>query len=242
MVVAVLALVLIYMLPNQYNKYFKYSVHTVTFLLLTFVGKDLILDFLVDRDISAAITYTLAATYNLLMMKFYSKDFRTGEREGMRLYGVLNLFMMLTGSVYIFTVDDPVFHMVVIIVAIVTFMVNAKRQLDRKENLRWGIYVGIKFVLLLIMILASFDAPNYVVSIACFVFAILAIVIGFAWEYKSLRVFGLVLSSLSIFKPLVIDINYHNSLGNAISFFISGILCFAISMIYNYIDKNMPRD
>ena len=44
---------------------------------------------------------------------------------------------------------------------------------------------------------------------------------------------------LSIFKLLMVDAHYENTLGNAISFFVSGVLCFAISMIYNYLDKKM---
>jgi hypothetical protein len=35
----------------------------------------------------------------------------------------------------------------------------------------------------------------------------------------------------------MVDITYDNTIGHAASFFIAGILCFAISMIYNYIDK-----
>ena len=47
---------------------------------------------------------------------------------------------------------------------------------------------------------------------------------------------------ISIFKLIMIDINYENTLGNALSFLGSGLLCFIISMIYNYIDKKFNEE
>ena len=47
---------------------------------------------------------------------------------------------------------------------------------------------------------------------------------------------------ISIFKLIMVDINYDNTLGNALSFLASGVLCFAINMIYNYIDKKINEE
>ena len=60
---------------------------------------------------------------------------------------------------------------------------------------------------------------------------------GFGIRVKSLRIYGLVLSMVSVFKLLLIDIAYGGLLQLAAVFFVSGLLCFAISMIYNMIDK-----
>jgi uncharacterized membrane protein len=101
------------------------------------------------------------------------------------------------------------------------------------------IYVGGKFTVFLIVVLSSMEAVNYVISIACLLLAILFILIGFKGGYKYLRIYGLGLTMISIFKLLMIDVIYENTLGYAISFFVSGVLCFVISMIYNYLDKKM---
>jgi uncharacterized membrane protein len=90
-----------------------------------------------------------------------------------------------------------------------------------------------------VVVLSALDAVNYVISIACLLLAILFILIGFKGSYKYLRIYGLGLTMISIFKLLMLDIKYDNTLGYAISFFVSGLLCFAISMIYNYLDKKM---
>ena len=90
--------------------------------------------------------------------------------------------------------------------------------------------------------MSSLNAVNYVVSITFLLLAILFILIGFIGEYKYIRIYGLVLTMISIFKLVMLDIKYENTLGNAISFFVSGVLCFAISMIYNYLDKKIGEE
>lgn len=91
------------------------------------------------------------------------------------------------------------------------------------------------------VILDSFHTVNYIVSVACLLLAIVNIAAGFWGSYKSLRIFGLVLSMVSIFKLIMVDINHTNTLGNALSFFASGVLCFVINLIYNLIDKKMQK-
>ena len=119
------------------------------------------------------------------------------------------------------------------------FMVNSKNLIEQYKTLWSGIYVGAKLTVLLITILCSYEAANYVISISAFLFAIISIVLGFRFYVKSFRLYGLFLSMFSVAKLILIDISYDNTLGHALSFFICGILCFVISMIYHLIDKRM---
>ena len=111
----------------------------------------------------------------------------------------------------------------------------------KKEKITFGIYVGIKFTILMVIILNSFNSPNYLISIFAFLFAILCIVLGFCFSFKSLRIYGLVLSLVSIAKLILLDITYDNTIGHALSFFVCGILCFVISTIYNIVDKKINK-
>ena len=43
-------------------------------------------------------------------------------------------------------------------------------------------------------------------------------------------------------KLVMVDIKYDNVLGNALSFFISGLICFGISALYSIADKKLARD
>ena len=118
-------------------------------------------------------------------------------------------------------------------------MANTKNLLTKLKGVVPGFYIGIKLTLLVIVILNSFDAVNYMISISLFLFAIISIVIGFKFAIKAFRLYGLLLSMISIVKLIMIDISYENTLGHALSFFVCGILCFVISMIYNVIDKKL---
>jgi len=137
-----------------------------------------------------------------------------------------------------FTYMDAVYNVLLIPTVLAVFCVNSKNILD-KHKMFSGMYVGFKFTLLLMFIMGSFDTINYVVSIVLIIMAIACIILGFIKKYKALRVYGLVLVMISIFKLIMVDIQYENTLGNALSFFVSGILCFVISLIYNYIGRKL---
>ena len=93
----------------------------------------------------------------------------------------------------------------------------------------------------MISILSSFHVENYVVSICLLLFAIMSIVAGFYINTASFRLYGLILSMISIIKLIMIDIHYDSTLENALSFFVSGVLCFIISFIYHKIDTGFKN-
>jgi uncharacterized membrane protein len=65
------------------------------------------------------------------------------------------------------------------------------------------------------------------------------ILVGFGLAAKAIRMYGLVITNLSIMKLILLDITYNSVLEKAIGFFVCGLLCFFISFIYNRIDRNV---
>ncbi len=245
LVVLVFALgfLLIYRNREQYNKYFKWFLHIMAVLMLGGAVEDFVHCFTEGWDVPQIVSFLVVVLLNVGMYKSsFGTNLATGKREKGIVYNIINAICMLVGLVFIgYHNDMGIWHMLIIVATLAAFMVNAKNILDKRDNMIAGIYVGIKFLVLMVVILESFESANYVVSIACFVMAIVSIVIGFVGEYKALRVFGLVLSMISTFKLIMVDISYADSLGNALSFFASGVLCFVISLIYNYIDGKMQK-
>lgn len=250
-IVAIVAIFFcIYKCREQYSMVYKYCTHGLTLLFMLCTLSDMLHDlaqFLYLEDIRfsmvPAITYTLFAVYNICMLKScFGKNLKTGIEERHSPYYIINVGLMLYGLSLIGEKGDGFWHLLAIFTTLAVFMLNAKNLLDKRDNMLCGIYVGLKFAILIYVILGSFDAVNYVVSIVFFIFAIACIMLGFQFQYKALRIFGLVLSMVSTFKLIMVDITYDNTLGHALSFFISGILCFAISLIYNFIDKKMNRE
>ena len=223
---------------------FSYIYHVFTVIFLYYASYQVFAVELRDDNVGNMLGFLLSNVFNIAMLKlnFYSKNEEEEEEDYNIIFNIINTIMMVVGSVLIGSQLGTITHFIIILTTLAIFMLNVKNILDKYDGYLAGVYIGGKFTILLIIILASFDSPNYIVSIGCFIASIISIMFGFKGKYKSLRIYGLVLSMISIFKLIMIDINYENTLGNALSFLGSGLLCFIISMIYNYIDKKFNEE
>lgn len=126
-----------------------------------------------------------------------------------------------------------------ILVTVLLFVVNSRELLHRHRNA--GYYIAFKYTVLMVNILGAFDAVNYAVSICLLAFAVVSIIAGFHKDNAAFRLYGLILSMVSVIKLILVDINYDSTLENAVSFFVCGLLCFAISFIYHKIDTGLKN-
>ena len=96
-----------------------------------------------------------------------------------------------------------------------------------------------KFGALLLYSLSTFKTPSFVISVCMIAFAVLCIALGFKNSLltKELRVFGLITTLIFVVKFIVFDISFDSSVLKALSYLLSGILCFGISAIYNHFEK-----
>lgn len=153
--------------------------------------------------------------------------------------GFIQICLMIESLSLMVGVRDDLCHALIICVSLLLFMVNSLNIIKRYNQVFVDVYVGCKFTVWLVVMLTSCHATNYIISLMCFALAIVSIVAGFTIKRKALRIYGLVLSLVSVVKLVLIDIYYDNSIARALSFFAAGLLCFGISSIYNYIDKRM---
>lgn len=195
------------------------------------------------RDISQLILYlNIVFFLNLFIRK---KLMYNENNEICRLTknstNIVNSILM-TISLFTISFSDitPLLLIDMIIISIYMFTLNSKNLLE-KQNMLYGLWVGFKFLLLMIAILNALNTINFMLSICCFVFACGSVFIGFMKNYKSLRIFGLILSFISTIKLILFDFNYESSIEQAFSFFICGIICFIISLIYNKLNKNLKN-
>ena len=151
---------------------------------------------------------------NVLIMLHAYRYLTTGQMEDLSIIGQNEVMLTIFKIIY-----------VVLISAI--FTINSKELLDR-HTICWDFYIGFKYLLLIIACLHTFDADAVIVSIILLIMAIICIMTGFMNDYKGLRIFG-----------LFVDISASSTAGKVISFFISGMLCFVINMIYNAVDKKL---
>ena len=168
----------------------------------------------------------------------YRKNWEINEDDkGFIITGyVVNAIMMSYSLFIMMLAEDTLVHWIIVITAIALFMINSLSLLKKWDGLG-AIYVGIKSTILIITILASFKMTDNILSILVFLLSIILISIGFIYKLKGLRIYGLVLSLVCVVKLVMIDISYENTIGHALSFFLSGVLCFVISAIYSYVEK-----
>ena len=150
-------------------------------------------------------------------------------------FHLANLFFMIITAWGISYADGRVQVIIGTGLAAALFSLNLGSLMKINEN--FGAYIAAKYSVLIGVLLFHLKASSQIYSIIYLVLAIACVVIGFRISNKSIRLYGLILSMLSIAKLILIDISYSSSLTRAVSFLVCGLLCFGISLIYNHVDK-----
>ena len=231
---------------NEYDKILKLLFYIVFMLGLHAQYIALVIEQEWDDEISASVLMLIAGVINFAALKTkFGRNWLTDDEEkGIRITTyVINACLMLESICLMNFLSDSVDYAFakktfVVLIAIFLFMINAASFLKSEKPVA-VVYVGLKFTVLLIVILNAFDAVNYVISISVFLLATGIIMLGFKLKLKSLRIYGLVTTMIFAVKLVMFDIKYDNVLGNALSFFISGIICFGISALYSIADKKL---
>ncbi len=204
-----------------------------------------------DVYLSDLICFMPIVLCNILAAKvpLFRRNPKTGEEEKTFTAATMAVQAILIAAVLVLMgkPDAPVLRLIYVLLGLVLVCTNTYSLLIRKDGDWWGIYVALKLLLFASVALHSYGVPVFVNDVTGIVIAFCCIVAGFLAEmrmerkYKALRVCGLVLVLLCVVKLVLVDIRYDNVLLRAAGFFVGGILCFGISIVYNLVDKRMGR-
>lgn len=228
---------------NDYSQIFKNILY-----IITIISVNILFNPITDNgrymlhDLQSICKLTTMLILSVVFCKLLTINPFTKEKENdSRIIGyIVNVILMITVTGLIGSTDG-IYKFLAILIAIALYSINIKNIFENFAQNLAGIYICLKYTILIFAILNSIDAANFIIDIVFFIIAIVCIIIGFYKNYKSFRYYGLVLSLTSVIKLTLIDVTYSNSIGRAFSFFICGILCFVISLIYNKIDKNFKN-
>lgn len=211
---------------------------------------------LLDFDYSSTLSYIIVTLINVIAfstifvcnwktLNGISKKDNDVEKLTNMVCNIMNHLLMFIGFISIYLIDNGGWHFATIIALTFACFIGSYNLLEKFKDTKWvGFYIGIKSTIYINVIFYSFTFLTenaYLSSICSLALAVIAIVVGFKLEVKSLRIYGLILSMLSIFKLLLIDIQYDNSIGRVLSFIMAGILCFGINFVYNIASKKVTR-
>lgn len=112
------------------------------------------------------------------------------------------------------------------------------------------ILIGITFTIFVNSVVNGYSdalSVTYIASIISMITALICIAAGFKIQAKGLRLYGLVIVIVFVLKLVTIDISSANSIARVSAFILGGVICFAISGIYNkferlYVEKTSPTE
>jgi hypothetical protein len=192
-----------------------------------------------DHDMVLLVSYAVIGLVNVVMIlaKYYNTKTSGGGTEIHVTLDVINALAMVYGLI-VMTFNDDNFYKAMYLV-VITILACMNLPFGSKAKKGRFLYAAIKLGLILLIALAQFKVPDFALSVSMITFSVVCIVLGFKNRIlaKELRIFGLVLTMVFVVKFILVDITYDNSAAKAISYLVSGILCFGISAIYNYFEK-----
>ncbi len=214
--------------------YYVFTLINLLIMMYAICGRDE-----VTGDWKTILMTVPAGLFNAVMILRKLDRDANGEsnHEIWILLNVLNVVGMLVGLFGMVSFDEKFTASIALVYTVTLASLNLKHHIEGTSDEK--LYAGIKYGIILLAALYSYDAKGYVASVFILIYAILCILIGFSKKYgaKELRVYGLVISMICVVKFIMFDTTYENTLGHALSFLISGILCFGISAIYNHFEK-----
>ena len=180
----------------------------------------------------------LLISYIILLMILKKYQWASFE-NGMYFAGFINIPIMLLFLVVMPELEG-VFLVSYIVLMAGLFSVNTTNLI--KLNYMYGAYIFFKYTILILNILGTYNAPSLLYSFILLLISIVGILLGFYYRNKSIRIYGLVLSVIGIVKLILIDTwgaTSDNTLLRAVCFLSCGLICFGISLLYNFGEKRL---
>ena len=213
---------IIYLWKLQFKEYFNFPFIYFVYINIPFLIS-LIKTLKDDRDcfkVSNILTYIL---------------------EGIIL-GVFSIFIAIESSGgFLSSGNMNDFGLSILSLLMLIFGLVRLTNLIQNKNGLLGVWYGIKVTWLTVFPLATltgFLDEQMIFSVVCMLIALACIYFGFKFEIKSTRIYGLILTIASVLKIVIADVWQQDSVIRVIALILGGAICFGISAIYNYIERN----
>lgn len=136
------------------------------------------------------------------------------------------------------------FYITLIVLVVVSFVIMTFKNLYYTKIA--GYLIGIKTIVVLtllinVLIRDSNSDIGYIYSVIYLIIAIVNIIIGFKIDNESFRIFGLMVSIISVLKLVFVDMIYVNTIVRILAYIVSGLLCLGIVWIYNRMTEDKKK-
>ena len=226
------------------NVFLRFFGYTVTYLSLCQIFE------LIDLDYSSEILLIILNILSILTVVLkYAKN--SGVIKGLT-HTVENIILSVdfftllavgfTGKS--FTATEEILYIIISLVSIGLVFARIIEYYKSKQKEALFLFFGIKATLLLLVsIHACTNVFNeqFTFSLVCMLIALLFIVTGFIIKIKSIRLYGLIVTLICVLKLAVIDISGEETIFRILALIGGGVICFAISALYSYMNKRLEN-
>jgi hypothetical protein len=162
-------------------------------------------------------------------------------RNDSKLSGFLtfNEYAVLTCCIIILGMSGfPVLSIFIFLSVSALAAYRGKRLLKHEMSTVGQVFFAIKWYAVIIAAMSGFNVENaFIYSLVLMAMGALFIVGGYRFNFKSLRIMGLITAIICTLKIALIDVPASNSALRVVAMIIGGVLCFGISAVYAYFDK-----
>jgi len=216
--------------------------------IMSFVDEWIYIQLLLLLLLVLAIESGLYYDWSQELFHFFKRNQRGVKKERVTVVclAIMEGFLLLSGMVTISYGDVNRWQQ--IILAVLLGYVSVQKVPDLLDNPRlrsWvGYLCGMRFTMIVLVIVKSFADTSlypYIDSIILMITAVICIAIGFWKNHSSIRMYGLILTLISVFKLVMADLYMFNSVIRVAAFILGGILCFGISLLYQRAARKNSR-
>ena len=152
---------------------------------------------------------------------------------------IVDNVLVLYGLMMTFVHNSPADILTGVITLILIPIGTAWIWTDEEDNTVEKYLAVTEYVFVPFLLCYGWNTPAYISSIIGLALAVGCIVLGFGVKMKGIRIYGLAVSMIMIFKLALVDFEKSSFMAYALSFFIAGISCLIISMLYYFVNAAM---
>lgn len=234
-------LVSMYVKTESYSlicKAFLYGYGVLYAIVCTLTNSESLVDnmYLTPGNIIIAVIAMQSLIYTFTPL---IKDPQTDLKD-MEIFSLVSSHVIVLAALCITFVQDNPAAFISGIVTVVLLPIGLKRFWTERETYDVAFVLSIiECTLVPFLLCYAWSTSGIVADVVAIIISTAYIILGFKFTYKLPRIYGLVVIIIMIFKMTMLDYGHSSTVGYAVGFLISGVICLAISLIYNVIDRKM---
>lgn len=250
---------LLYVIIISAGVFFEWFVKEIKYKKLSAITYKTIMFFFIELSLFSIFSGSSLNYWNVILLLilsafnivlFYIRyDQKSGQGASLKLLMHINEIILIIFSVsYIASTpknqSETILSSILTLFILMLSFMRIKDIITVRQNGWIYIWTGIKFTIIVLTyingITTWFDYV-YIFSIVSMLTALACVCFGFFIKAKSIRLYGLIITLVCVIKLVTFDVSSANTILRVTALIGGGIICFAISALYTYMEKRITK-